>query len=309
MKKTVKILIGVVMLLTSMRSIKVNAQNIVIDNNAEKYTVSEGTRYWECSEYFGNGRNNVVKKENPYVHIKNKKIKVRINGYAIINRKGEIKESYFKENENKIKILLKNKKNIMVHINGVVKNSHRLGWVQYKYIRKVRNNNEKKEKIYKILKDDWLLKKEDKKAEKTAQTLRKQLKKDDEKSLKSYVLADFSGSMFEFYSDVLKKLKHTSGEKYIFAEKIKKYEKRTSDNLGGATDIANALNFIFDKKKKYMHIYLLSDLNDNCDFSIKKNKVFKGEITIVYYQNDYYDAKQFFKKVKLAYPNAKINGF
>ena len=39
MKKTVKILIGVVMLLTSMRSIKVNAQNIVIDNNAEKYTV------------------------------------------------------------------------------------------------------------------------------------------------------------------------------------------------------------------------------------------------------------------------------
>ena len=294
-----------------------NAEEIEIDNNATQYTVSEGSVYWESSEECGAGRHNKVSIDNRYTDISRGKLKVWIDGYSILDHDGNIVKSYFKEKVLKISIPeITSRQKLMVHIWGTGKKGHRLGWIKFNKINKITSEKDKSEEyttseIPKGEEEKWFENSKEKKAENTADTLKEKLKEDSKVSRESYVFADFSGSMSDFQSDVLEKLKDTDGKKYVFAEEIEEFNLEKDAwtyDIGGSPDIANALNSV--DLSNDSHIYILSDLNDNCGTKIRLKEDFVGEITIVYYPVCYAGAKDFVEQLRKSYPNASsINGF
>ena len=289
------------------------AESIAIDNT-EKYTVSEGCVYWESSEECGAGRHNIVSVENQYTHISRGKLKVWIDGYSILDHDGNIVKAYFKKKAPKITIPeITSRQKLMVHIWGTGKKGNRLGWIKFSKITSQKDKIEEytTSEIPQGKEEEWFENSKEKKAKNTADTLKEKLKEDFKVPRESYVFADFSGSMSDFQSDVLEKLKDTNGKKYVFAEEIEEFilkKDAWTYDIGGATDIANALNTI--DMSNDSHIYILSDLNDNCGTKIKLKKDFVGEITIVYYPVCYAGAKDFMEQLRKSYPNASsINGF
>lgn len=300
------------MFLPMMYGVAVNADEVVVDNDTEWYAVSDGTVYWEKSECTGSGKHNVVCDENQYTDVSEGMFHVRLNGYSILDQNGNIEKSYFNESASKFNIPTINDNQVcMAHIEGAESGGHRLGWIKYDEV--VFSNEKSGYVVSEIDKDDeedWFKGPKDKTTDGIAETLKKNMKKDSDESKKSYVLADFSGSMVDFQNDVLRKIKSASGKKYVFAEDITEFvngEDPIFYNIGAITDIANAFNKIDISDDS--HIYLLSDLVDNCGSKIRKNKDFHGEITIVYYHGDQDFAKRFMNQLREAYPNASITGF
>lgn len=289
-----------------------NAEEIEIDNNAH-YTVSEGSVYWESSEQCGSGRHNKVSIDNRYTDISRGKLKVWIDGYSILDHDGNIVKSYFKEKVLKISIPeITSEQKLMVHIWGNGKKGYRLGWIKFsKIIFKEDKSKYITSDIPQGKEEEWFGESKEKDAEKTADTLKEKIRKDAKIPRESYVFADFSRSMSDFQSDVLEKLKDAEGKKYVFAEEIEEFvfgKDVWTYDIGGSTDIANALNSV--DMSNDSHIYILSDLNDNCGTGIKLNKDFMGEITIVYYPVYYASAINFMERLRESYPNASsINGF
>ena len=295
-------------------NISVDAEEFTIDNNTIQYTVSAGTVYWESSYHFGFGKHSTVSDSNKYTNVIDNKLNVRINGYSFINSSGEIVDSFFNENIQKFSFSSDNTNELMVHIEEADKCKCRLGWIKFSQINDIENNSYLSSEIPKEKKEeeDWFKTSEKKNVDKTAHTLKKSIESDSSIPIDSYILADFSGSMCEFQADVLEKLEDTSGKKYVFANDIEEFipDKNPLEyNIGGATDIANALNTIAINSKTDSHIYILTDLNNNCDTILQSNDKFTGKITIVYYPSFYNLAMYFMKQLRSAYPNAIITGF
>lgn len=145
---------------------------------------------------------------------------------------------------------------------------------------------------------------------KTANTLNNAILEDMEIPRESYILGDCSGSMAVFQEDVLQKVQVSEGRKYVFSEKSEEFSEHRSIldyDIGGATDIVEAINVALKEAPKDAHIYLLSDLEDNCSGVFDKNvcQNFEGIITIVYYPNNVYGAgKNFIKKMQKQMPKA-----
>ena len=143
---------------------------------------------------------------------------------------------------------------------------------------------------------------------KTANTLNNAILEDMEIPRESYILGDCSGSMAAFQEDVLQKVQVSEGKKYVFAEKSEEFSANRSIldyDIGGATDIVEAINVALKEAPKDAHIYLLPDLEDNCSGVFDKNvcQDFEGIITIVYYHNNVYGAgKNFIKKMQKQMP-------
>ena len=306
------IFIFVVAIIGSMAfDVTASAEEIVVDNTIP-YTVSEGSVYWESSEYGGSGIHNTVCDENRYTDINSGKLNVWVDGYSIIDQNGNIVKSYFNEKVQKFSIPETTvEQKLMLHIWGADKESYRLGWIKSNDLS---SNEDKADYISSEIpegkEEEWFENSEEKTIEKTADTLKNKLEEDAKIPRESYILADFSGSMTDFQLDVLEKLENTSGEKYVFAEGIEEFvlgKDVWTYDIGGATNIANALNTLHMTSDS--HIYILSDLLDNCGTEIEINKDFVGEITIVYYPSSYIFAKYFMEQLREAYPNAKITGF
>ena len=292
MNKRLKIIFtfALTLLMPMIFRMSVNAETLTIDNS-NTYTVQEGAVYWESSENLGIGKNNIVCAENQYMNIMNDKYPIRITGYSIIESNGIITESCFDESKQVFHIpTISSNQEIMLHIQS---EKYRLGWVDFSAVELDSQTQEEADK--------------EKNIEKTAKILKEDIKDDSEKEKDSYIFADFSGSMYEFYEDVLNKLEETEGKKYVFAEDVAEFnpqKKRHEYNIGGATDIAKTLNTV--KTGNDAHIYLLTDLGDNCGTSIITNEDFVGEVTIIYYYQ--YDElnENFFKELKEAYPNMQL---
>ena len=98
------IFIFVVAIIGSMAfDVTASAEEIVVDNTIP-YTVSEGSVYWESSEYGGSGIHNTVCDENRYTDINSGKLNVWVDGYSIIDQNGNIVKSYFNEKVQKFSI-------------------------------------------------------------------------------------------------------------------------------------------------------------------------------------------------------------
>ena len=127
---------------------------------------------------------------------------------------------------------------------------------------------------------------------KTANTLNNAILEDREIPRESYILGDCSGSMAAFQEDVLQKVQVSEGKKYVFAEKSEEFSENRSIldyDIGGATDIVEAINVALKEAPKDAHIYLLSDLGNNCEsvFDEDACSSFEGIVTIVYYPSEY----------------------
>lgn len=128
---------------------------------------------------------------------------------------------------------------------------------------------------------------------KTANTLNNAILEDMEIPRESYILGDCSGSMAAFQEDVLQKVQVSEGKKYY--------------DIGGATDIVEAINIALKEAPKDAHIYLLSDLGNNCEsvFDEDACSSFEGIVTIVYYPSEYeYSVRKFIERMQAQMPKA-----
>lgn len=129
---------------------------------------------------------------------------------------------------------------------------------------------------------------------KTANTLNNAILEDMEIPRESYILGDCSGSMAAFQEDVLQ-------EEFSANRSILDY------NIGGATDIVGAINNALKEAPKDAHLYILSDLGDNCEgvFDETVCNNFEGTVTIVYYPSGYeYSARKFIERMQAQMPKA-----
>lgn len=309
--------IFVVAIVASMTfGVTANAEEEIVVDNTVQYTVSEGTVYWESSDQLGSGNHNTVCEENQYTDVSWGEFPIWVDGYSVIDRNGDIVESYFDEKIQKLSIpTTTSEQELMLHIWGADEGGYRLGWVKFSEVsfNKYKKSDYTISEIPEGKEEEWFENSdEEKTVDQTADTLKKEVEEDSKIPRESHILADFSGSMYEFQSDVLEKLEGTSGKKYVFAEGIEEFsiEKDIwSYNIGGATDIANAINTVININKD-AHIYILSDLNDNCGTEMETNENFVGEITIVYYHPGYYfSSMDFVERLRKSYPKATITGF
>ena len=78
-------------------------------------------------------------------------------------------------------------------------------------------------------------------------------------------------------------------------------------NIGGETDIVGAINVALREAPKDAHLYILSDLGDNCEdvFDEDACSSFEGIVTIVYYHSGYeYSARKFIERMQAQMPKA-----
>ena len=145
---------------------------------------------------------------------------------------------------------------------------------------------------------------------KTANTLNNAILEDMEIPRESYILGDCSGSMAAFQEDVLQKVQVSEGKKYVFAEKSEEFSENRSVldyDIGGATDIVEAINVALKEAPKDAHIYLLSDLGNNCESVFDEDACsgFEGIVTIVYYPSEYeYSVRKFIERMQAQMPKA-----
>ena len=147
---------------------------------------------------------------------------------------------------------------------------------------------------------------------KTANTLNNAILEDMEIPRESYILGDCSGSMAAFQEDVLQKVQVSEGKKYVFAEKSEEFSANRSIldyDIGWTTDIVEAINVALKEAPKDAHIYLLSDLRNNCEsvFDEDACSSFEGIVTIVYYPSEYeYSVRKFIERMQAQMPKATI---
>ena len=116
--------------------------------------------------------------------------------------------------------------------------------------------------------------------------------------------------MAAFQEAVLQKVQVSEGKKYVFAEKSEEFSENRSIldyDIGGATDIVEAINVALKEAPKDAHIYLLSDLGDNCEsiFDEDACSSFEGIVTIVYYPSGYeYSDRMFIERMQSQMPKA-----
>lgn len=145
---------------------------------------------------------------------------------------------------------------------------------------------------------------------KTANTLNNAILEDMEIPRESYIVGDCSGSMAEFQEDVLQKVQVSEGKKYVFAEKSEEFSENRSISaydIGCTTDIVEAINVVLKEAPKDAHIYLLSDLGDNCEsiFDEDACSSFEGIVTIVYYPSGYeYSDRMLIERMQSQMPKA-----
>lgn len=326
---------AVTLTLSMLLSITAFAEEVVIDNEIGKYAVSEGTVYWEISTNYGSGKNFTVSDGNPYTSVTAGKLPVRVNGYSVLDSDGIPTETVYDPQAQAFNISTTASNNLMLHVAESTDTGFRLGWIKFNELgslkeqtsaestkkvelKKATKTSSKSESVskaptYKISNDEanWLGSSEKKDAEKIANTLALSVEEDHSAGKESYILADVSGSMKSFQSDVLKKLNGARGKKYIFAGFLQEFTDGTDIadyDIGNGTDIANALNKI--QPSSTDHIYILSDLCDgNLLNHIKKNDDFYGEITIIYYESAFFTPRVFMHYLRKSYPNATITGF
>jgi len=221
----------------------------------------------------------------------------------VLNQYGNVVKSYVEDKTQELIIpSITTEQELMLHICDA---RYSLGWVKFSEVTSnytVSEIPDGKEKEF--------CDKTKKTVDKTANTLKTEVEEDEEIPRESYIFADFSGSMTYFHLSVLENLQGISGNKYVFAKYLSKYIPGWdigAYNIGRTTNIANALNSVYMSNDA--HIYILRDLNDNCDFQIKPNEEFCGEITIIYYPVNNEVAMDFIKRLREAYPNATITGF
>ena len=153
---------------------------------------------------------------------------------------------------------------------------------------------------------------DEKEVAKTANTLNNSILEDMEISRESYILGDCSGSMAAFQEDVLQKVKVGDGKKFVFAEESEEFSENKSIldyNIGGATDIVGAINNALKEAPKDAHLYILSDLGDNCEgvFDETVCNNFEGTVTIVYYPSGYeYSDRKFIERMQAQMPKANF---
>lgn len=325
----------VTLTLSMLLSITVFAEEVVINNETGNYTVSEGTVYWEISTNYGSGKHFTISDDNPYTSVHDGKLPVRVNGYSVLDSDGIPTEAVYDPEAQTFNISTTTSNNLMLHVAESTDTGFRLGWIKFNELgslkeqtsaestkkvelKKATKTSSKSESVskaptYKISNDEanWLGSSEKKDAEKIANTLALSVEEDYSAGKDSYILADVSGSMKSFQSDVLKKLNGARGKKYIFAGFLQEFTDGTDIadyDIGNGTDIANALNKI--QPSSTDHIYILSDLCDgNLLNHIKKNDDFYGEITIIYYESAFFTPRVFMHYLRKSYPNATITGF
>lgn len=326
----------VTLTLSMLLSITVFAEEVVINNETGNYTVSEGTVYWEISTNYGSGKHFTISDDNPYTSVHDGKLPVRVNGYSILDSNGIPTEAVYDSEAQTFNISASTSNNVMLHVAESTDTGFRLGWIKFnelvslneqvstektsndkvdakKETKKAETKPVQKAPTYQISDNEanWLGSSEKKDAEKIASTLALSVEEDYFAGKDSYILADVSSSMESFQADVLEKLNGARGKKYIFANSMQEFEDGTNIadyNIGGGTNISNALNQINPDNDD--HIYILSDLCDgNILNHIKKNEDFHGEITIIYYDSAFFAPRFFMHKLRRSYPNATITGF
>lgn len=284
-----------------------------IDNSQNQYTIPEGTIYWESSWNMGSGNHNSVNEKNACTKMnEGGDLNVQVNGFSLMDFDGNIVKSYFDDNCESFNIPKdKNACNLMFHVAANDDaGGYRLGWVNEKDVFLADSSQYE---IKQITDDDVSLfdTESEKEAEKIAETLQEEIKKDEEIPRESIILADFSGSMYSFQEDVLNRLNNMSGKKYVFSEDVIEYSPEEENwfyKIGGETDIMGSLNKIVTAGDA--HIYLLTDLGDDNGTKIEQNLDYCGVITIVYYPRyTKYIVKSVYSDIANAYPNARIEGF
>lgn len=280
--------------------------------SAAEYVVPEGSIYWESSWDCGTGKHAKVSAENPYTaDIPEEGLSVKIDGYSILNKDGSILESYFNNGTALEEVPpIHNDNRMMLHIWS--EKGYRLGWIDAQYVKPLKKSRTEIREITIGKEDEWLEKFEPKGVDKITSILQESLREDENIPRQAYVLGDFSGSMADFYEDVLEKVEDFSGEKFVFGGKLQRFSSGMDvydyDINPGSTDIANAFNELSNVEEN-SHIYLLSDLEDNSGTPMQKNEDFVGEISIVYYPGYTRNFYDFIEVLREAFPNATLTGF
>ena len=303
-------LFSLVVVLSSLMLFSFSAKAEEIDNRKNQYTIPEGTVYWESSQGMGTGKHNTVSQKNLYTKTNEEgDLDVRVNGFSLLDVFGNVVESHFSNDCETFEIPEDEEAyNLMFHVTTTdATGGYRLGWVRETDVFLA---DETKYEIKPITDEDVSVfdTERQKEAKKIAETLQDEIEKDKEIPRESVIVADFSGSMYSFQENVLNRLNDMSGKKYVFGEDIVEYSPDEGEwqyAIGGGTDIMNSLNKTVTAGNS--HIYLLTDLVDNCENNIEQNLDFCGVITIVYYPGyDKASVRGVYEVISNAYPNAKV---
>lgn len=306
-------LFSLVVVLSSLMLFSFSAKAEEIDNRKNQYTIPEGTVYWESSQGMGTGKHNTVSQKNLYTKTNEEgDLDVRVNGFSLLDIFGNVVESHFSNDCENFEIPEDEEAyNLMFHVTTTdAAGGYRLGWVKETDVFLA---DETKYEIKPITEEDVSVfyTERQKEAKKIAETLQDEIEKDKEIPRESVIVADFSGSMYSFQENVLNRLNDMSGKKYVFGEDIVEYSPDEGEwqyAIGGGTDIMNSLNKTVTAGNS--HIYLLTDLGDNCENNIEQNLDFRGVITIVYYPGyDKASVRGVYEVISNAYPNARVEGF
>ena len=191
--------------------------------SAAEYVVPEGTTYWESSWDGGTGKHAKVSAENAYTaDIQEEGLSVKIDGYSILNKDGGIIESHFNNGAALEEVPpIHSGNRMMLHIWS--EKGYRLGWIDAQCVKPLKKSRTEIREITIGKEDEWLEKFEPKGVDKITSILQESLREDENIPRQAYLLGDFSGSMADFYEDVLEKVEDFSGEKFVFGGKLQRF--------------------------------------------------------------------------------------
>ncbi len=265
-----KFLFTLVFAICTMMALAINA-NATEAPTEYPYIVEDGSPYFESAWDFGSGRHGIVGDENPYTDVP---CMVRLNGYAFLGEHGEVLEAKFEENASYTSIPNTPEGAICtwVHFNGPV---YRNGWVDMKYAYPAKDDVISPPDIIEPIPDTV----EEKAPEEVAEQIQ-----NIQSTIKTAVVLDVSGSMYENQEKVIKQLETMDFEEgtifEIFADKAAKISeekfKEGKYKIGGRTNLFGALNALRDEDIEL--IILISDLCDNYNTYLKENSNIKGVI-------------------------------
>lgn len=239
------------------------------------FVIEEGTVYYESAYNFGSGRRGTVNKENVYTTIP---CYAGINGYAYLDKRGNVLDSDYIENEDDI-FIPESPKGAVKLFKHFKSTFHRNGWVDADKIRK------RCDKIPKVKKRKEEKQEEGEEAAQKPEKIVEDIEKDlQKKNQKTTIVIDFSGSMSahqERVVDLLKTLEFNENTTIIVFgtnyEVISKKQLELEDfYVGGSTHMMKALNKATSLGTE--KLIIISDLYTYEDVPLEKSETLKSVV-------------------------------
>lgn len=211
--------------------------------------VKQDTTYWETSQNFGTGRNNIVTADNIYVP---QDRVVTVNAVSYLDENGNIKSSFYRTfdqlQQQSPNVQVEICQQCMVHI---CTDTTDLGWVSPENLTRYETTSKSDDEIVEVTPEEF------------AEEI--QIKEGT-----TVIYVDQSGSMNSFVEQATRafnKLDLTDRTIIVFAENSKVISKEQINDyhseIGGGTNVYAALNTALQYSPK--HVIIISDLCDNFD--------------------------------------------